>query len=639
MASAGRFSRASQESALGALVDKALLSTQGGPTSTMNDLDFIESPQGMNVSLYPIQRVIVKAIFGIPMDYKEGKVQVWDVMHQELRYEFSETEYLKWKFEEGTGNVEDWRDMPSTGFTTACLYAGRRGGKSVVVSAIGAAKLRRLLMIRDPQEHYKLRPGSFIDFTLMGTDEDSSTRLYDKMRSDVCGTAFFAPYLKGNTESMMTFVTEADRDRMGTVPSIQVASLPCTSNSVRGPSSYFLALDEFAFFRSSKTSNSDEMYKAATPSTSNFPNKENPNERDSHILLISSPGQRLGKMYEIHRQAMDQGIASNIFTLNCYTAEMNPGLPASALQDELKQNPESFPVEFGGKFREGAGSFVPDVQIDNCIDMNRYNITRFTPDAYGRKYFWALDLGMKHDGTALGIGHLQLTEGKGIELVIDYIDRMMVGEQFTGPGVKNAIPEQKYVEHTELRIEDIVDWLVYMHQILPCFMGATDQGGGVQLKQLLQLNGITKMELIHITPEINSQMYFALRGFVGNGNARFPNELKFLREFRQLEAEYISKHKLRVAAPNEKGAHDDMGDCVATIAYLASKWLEEDGHLDTDPTARVLLPSNLISPSPLLDPSSLSIRDLKSLSTMQRHFQANQLPPGVITVKDPYKRR
>lgn len=617
----------------------------------MNELDFIESPQGMGMTPYPVQRVIIKAAFGIPMDYKEQMVPIWDPLHTELLYTFKETDYLKWKYDTGTGNVPDWRDIPEWGFNSICAFAGRRAGKSELVAAIEGAMLRNLLTIHDPQVHYRLRPGSFIDFTMMGTDELSSTRLYDKLRASIGNAAFFHPYLKANTDSEMTFVSEADRDRPDAVPSIRAAAYPCTSNSVRGPSSYCLALDEFAFFRSSKTANSEDLYKAATPSTTNFPNKEHPSRRDSRILLISSPADRLGKMYDLHRQAMDIGVGSNIFTINCYTAEMNPGLPASALADEYAQDPHSFAVEMGGKFRDGSGSYVPEIQVEHCVDrsdvnggkrslsLDRINITGFTPEAVGRRYFWGLDLGMKKDGTGLAIGHLQLTEGYGIELIIDYVDRMIVGEQFEGPGVPNARELGKYVDATELRIEDVVSWLVWMHQCLPCFQGLTDQGGGVQLKQLLQINGIVNMELVHITQEINSQAYYAMRGFIDNATMRFPVVPKFLREFKQLEAEYVSKHKLRVQAPNEKNAHDDMADAVSLVAYQATKWLDEEGNLANDPSGRILLSEHLLKPMTIGDPSALPVSYLRVLDRMQRHQSSALLPPGFTVTSDPFRRR
>ena len=640
MASAAKFGKASRESLFGNLVDQHLRAS--GPVSedlsAIRDLDFLESPMGLNMTLFPVQRVIFKCLFGIPIDYKEGMVPVWDVMHEKLLHTFTESDYLKWKFDQGLGNVCDWRDIPAHGFNTMALLAGRRSGKSQLVAACGATLLRRLLLLRDPQGIYGLESGSFIDFTMIGTDEESATRLYDKLRAVVGKASFFHPFLKGNTETEMTFVTEVDRDRPGSVPSIKAAAWPCTTNSVRGPSSYFLALDEFAFFRSTKHSNSEDLYKAATPSTSFFKNPQDPSRRDSRILLISSPDKRLGKMYDLHQLALKEGISSNIFTLNCYTAEMNPQLPASALRDEHKQNEADFPVEFGGKFRDGSGSFVPVTKVEQCIDKGRSNTVRFTPEAVGRKYFWTLDLGLAKDATGLAIGHLDVTEGKGIELIIDYVDRMMVGEQFTGPGLPSTatISGPAFASVTELQVSEIMSWLIWMEQVFPCYKGLTDQGGGRQLIQTLQVNGLNKIELVHITPQLNSQMYFALRGFVYNASIRFPEEEKFLREFKQLEADWVNKHQLRVEAPQEKGAHDDMSDAVAGVAFLAQKWIEEEGQLDLDPSGKSITAQRaLVESQPIVDPSAFTARDLRTSARLIQTRMDQMVHPNALVMGNP----
>ena len=151
-------------------------------------------------------------------------------------------------------NIGDWRDIPERGFNEACIIAGRRGGKSQVVSAIGAYKLYMLLNHRSPQEYFGLVPGSPIDFTFLAQDDEGATRLYDKLREDVNRAPFFSPYLKASSGSWLGFVTESDRGKRDVTPTVNAQSFPCTTSSVRGPSSVFLALDEFAHFRSEKGS-------------------------------------------------------------------------------------------------------------------------------------------------------------------------------------------------------------------------------------------------------------------------------------------------------------------------------------------------------------------------------------------------
>ena len=628
-----RFSHKARTSALG----KAIESVMEKSSSVLNAIDFIESPQGLNVHLYPVQRVIVKAIFGVPMDYKEGMVPVYDPFCENLLYTFTESEYLHYVFNKGRCNVDDWRDMPEDGFNEAAIFAGRRGGKSQVVSAIGGYALYKLLNIRSPQEYFGLVPGSPIDFTFMAQDDEGSNRLYDKLREDINRAPFFTPFLKTNTSSSMGFVTEADHDKRDATPTIHVASYPCTTNAVRGPSSIFLALDEFAHFRSAKGSTSDEVYDAATPATMQFKNPDG--FREAMILSISSPMKKIGKMYDLHKYAIERGISSGIFTLRCGTAEMNPRSDAKFLRQkyEVPGAAMTWRAEYGGQFLESSESFVKESQIIACTDKDRPNGISFVPQAIGRQYFWAIDLGMIHDATALSIGHLEYRgPSKGVVLVYDYIDRMMVGEKFEGPGVK-SLPggEEKYTKHAVLDLNDILDWFQYMNSVFPCFKGATDQHGGQQLIQLLPMRRIYNVELVNLTPAINSQMYFALKGFIENGRCCFPDIAKFSAELKNVEAEFTNKYQIRVQAPAEKGAHDDMCDTTALVAHQAAEWLNDEKHLLLDPSGSSLIAQERVGQAPAVVPSldGLTMADIKTLNR-QSHLQKNlgvaggpQLPP------------
>jgi hypothetical protein len=636
MGRSDKFSHKARTSVLG----KAIESVMEDNKSLLNAIDFIESPQGLNVHLYPVQRVIVKAIFGVPMDYKEATVPVHDAFGEALLYTFTDREYLEYVYNEGRCNVVNWQDLPADGFSEAVIFAGRRGGKSQVVSAIGGYSLYKLLNVKSPQDYFGLVPGSPIDFTFLAQDDEGSNRLYDKLREDINRGPFFGPYMRSPAgASAMAFVTEADREKRDATPTIHVASYPCTTNAVRGPSSLFLALDEFAHFRSAKGSSSDEVYDAATPATMQFVNPDK--EREALILSISSPLKKVGKMYDLHRLAMERGVESGIFTLRTSTAEMNPRSDSAFLRREYEKSPMTWKAEYGGQFLESSETFVTEAQIMACVDKDRENGVGFNIKNIGRQYFWMIDLGMIHDATALGIGHLEyVSPQKGVMLVFDYLDRMMVGEKFTGPGVVNALGEEKYLRHQVLDLNDILLWFGYMNNIYPCFRGATDQHGGQQLVQLLELKRIYNVELLNLTPAINSQMYFALKGFIENTRVRFPNVPKFISELKNVEAEFTNKYQIRVQAPAEKGSHDDMADVAAGVAMLAAEWLNNEKHLLLDPSGSSLIANERMGLPPAVMPNldALSMTDIK---TMEREAKLRKGMgiPGFQTVKNPFHKR
>jgi hypothetical protein len=565
-----------------------------------------------------------------------------------------------------------------------------------------------LLNIRSPQEYFGLVPGSPIDITYLAQDDKGADRLFSRLRADVGRCEFFEPFIKDNNTKALTFVCEADRNKRDITPTLTVWSLPCTTNAVRGPSSVFLALDEFAHFRSAKGSTSEDMYAAATPSTGDFHHSERQYlddgtieviapalhdleadgtpgydestdeefledtediaekvyaantdrqfvERpiqDSMIFSISSPLKRVGKMYELHRMAIDEGVTSSIFTLNCSTAEMNNTLPTKFLKSEAKKNSVTFRAEYGGQFLESSESYVTEAAVKVCVDVQwdekglpvegtaRGNVMRFDPAfQLGRQYFWGFDLGMTNDASALAIAHLEYGGGGGIRLIYDYIDRMMVGEHFTGPGVMSQPGDKKYEEFAVLPLPDILSWLKTLNKIMPCFRGATDQHGGQQLVQLLELNGVFNVQLLNLTPAINSQMAYALRGYIENKLCSFPYVPKFITELRLVELEVASKYRIRVQAPLEKGAHDDMADAAQLCAFLAQKWLIDEGNLHLDPKGLSLLMQVQMSKPPA--PASIEGVPLATLKVMER---ARTTQPALgyssgVAPKSPWSRR
>lgn len=637
-----KFSKAARDSVFRSIIEPVIGSNR---ENILNAIDFIESPSGLDVRLYPIQRLLVRLMFGVPFDYKPeipqwDCVPIWDGFRENVLYTFkTEADALKYLYEKGQCNIGDWRDapgmgMPNGGYKEAAIFAGRRGGKSQVVSAIAAYKLYLLLSIYSPQDYYDLVEGSEIDFTFLAQDDDGATRLYQKLSADVNRAPFFSPFLRHNGASEMQFIASVDKERRDIKPSISVASFPCTTRAVRGPSSLFLALDEFAHFRATKDTDSGAIYESATPATIQFVPKEGPSEgqREAMVLCISSPLKRVGKMFELHKLAMDEGKASKILTLRVSTAEMNPRADSEYLKQQYKLNPVTWKCEYGGQFLDSSESFVKEAQLRLCVDVQyaengdpkpetgRQNVTCFRMDSVGRQYFWGLDLGMKKDGTGLAIGHLEYRNDVGIELVYDYIDRMMVGEEFTGPGIPRSPFDKKYINYSELPLTDLVLWLVEMHKILPCFKGATDQHGGSVLTQLLQINGIQTMELVHLTPAINSQMFFALKGYIDNSRCRFPYVPKFLHEVKNVEADLINKYVLKVQAPLEKDSHDDMVDAAGLVAWLSMNYLDENKRLLMDPTGQSFAIQELAGKPPAIitDYDAITMRELQILERQRK---------------------
>jgi len=79
-----------------------------GPSEVADIIAFIESPWGLNpersLYLFPVQRVILKAHYGLELDDKET-FQITDWRKENAR-NFTEAGYLRYLYDEGRSNIK-----------------------------------------------------------------------------------------------------------------------------------------------------------------------------------------------------------------------------------------------------------------------------------------------------------------------------------------------------------------------------------------------------------------------------------------------------------------------------------------------------------------------------------------------------
>lgn len=92
-----------------------------------NIIEFVEGKWGIGLKLFPVQRIILKAHYGIPLDDKKTfEVTDW---HRERSKKFTEKTYLEYLFEEGRCNIREV--IPGEERRKMVLSIGRRSGKCV----------------------------------------------------------------------------------------------------------------------------------------------------------------------------------------------------------------------------------------------------------------------------------------------------------------------------------------------------------------------------------------------------------------------------------------------------------------------------------------------------------------------------
>ena len=93
-----------------------------------NIIEFVEAPWGLGMTLFPVQKVILKAHYGLELDdTKKFKISDWRRQHYR---DVTEREYLKLLFEEGRCNIGEV--VPGKERREMVLSIGRRSGKCVL---------------------------------------------------------------------------------------------------------------------------------------------------------------------------------------------------------------------------------------------------------------------------------------------------------------------------------------------------------------------------------------------------------------------------------------------------------------------------------------------------------------------------
>ena len=99
----------------------------GKTSATANIIEFVEEPWGLGMLLFPIQKIILKAHYGIPLD-DTVTFTVTDWRRQNAR-DMTEKTYLEYLYSEGRSNIKEV--VPGHERREMILSIGRRSGKCV----------------------------------------------------------------------------------------------------------------------------------------------------------------------------------------------------------------------------------------------------------------------------------------------------------------------------------------------------------------------------------------------------------------------------------------------------------------------------------------------------------------------------
>jgi|APSaa5957512535_1039671.scaffolds.fasta_scaffold05830_4 hypothetical protein len=586
------------------LADIAASVGRRSSTSAVDVVDvitFIESTWGLDLRLYPVQRIILKAHYGmalddnplgIPLDVPvdqthpnwddawadhlddEGlykwRIVVTDFRRENTQYT-TEAGYLRFLHDEGRCNIREV--IPGKQRREMVLSVGRRSGKTLITSCIVAYENYKLLLLGNPQKHYGSSQSNVIQLISVATDRDQAGLLYREASGHFTKCDFFKPYAANATQSFATFQTPFDIERYGSYAdnqkarfSINVTFRSCVAKGLRGGANILVALDEVAHFGDKGQASADEVYQAVEPSTRTFSPKDPKNptrpigENEGRIILISSPLGKQGLFYKQFQLGFGNNMAAdNLLCLQAPTWEVNPTVPAETFVASYLKDPNVFFTEFGAVFTDRTRGWIEDAaDLIACIDSELRPKVR-APSRM--PHFMGLDIALVGDWTTAAIGHND-TDGR---VVLDYVEGIKAGEG-------------DYEHLDRLEFDDVADWVYGLSRRFFITEGMFDQWAGIPMEQALKKRGLSTLKSVHHTRNLSSQIFQNFKNLMFDKKVVLfdwpipegEDHSVHIAEMLELQAHFISKYVIKVEAPNIEGKHDDYSDSIVRMVWTAT---------------------------------------------------------------------
>ena len=567
---------------------------------------FIEAPWGLGalddngqplLKLFPVQRVILKLYYGIPLDtnphgfdlsqpipkdhpfydpsivdiegYYKHRVYVSDFRRLKWEY-YSEADYAQKMYDEGRCNIKDV--TPGVERKELVLSLGRRSGKSLLSSCIAAYETYRLICKGDPHSYYGMAPSGTFRLVAIATDKDQAGLLYKDVSGHFANCPFFSKYAANQTMSYAAFQTPKDIERYGSVrenerakASILVSFKSCIAKGLRGAANIVVIMDEMAHFTDEGQSSADAVYEAVVPSTATFSPKDSKTKRaigpvESKVISISSPLGRQGTFFKLFHEGFRGGaIEQDRLCVQAPTWEVNPSVHGAFFEVEYLKDARSFFTEYGAQFSDRTrGRIESREDILACVNPNLRPRNRAAPR---QPHFAGFDFGQVNDASAIAIGHIE-----GDEIVVDIVDSIKAGEG-------------EFSHRDRLEFSDVADWIYDYSRRFYITEGMFDQYAGIPLEQALIQKGLRQFKATHFTQNLSSQIFQNFKDMLFDKRLQLYNwpipegqeDCEYITQLLEMQAEYKSKYITLVEAPKIAGKHDDLVDALVRMVWLASQ--------------------------------------------------------------------
>lgn len=567
------------------------LTNQSSDANKVADIiSFAEATWGLNMNLKtgnttlrPVQQMMLKCYYNLPLDNKKKAIIVRDYLNEEEKYVFTEQEYLSFLYNEGRSNIKSSDHRLRNELV---LVAGRRGGKSKLGAIVSAYEAYKLIKKEHPQKFYKLSDNAEIYLSTVATSTEQAELLFNDIASYIDNSPFFARYKNAPTMQYMKLRTPYDLGISGERTnwgSLIVKAAPCSGRGLRGMSNLVVIMDEQAHFVDNSANKSDSaIYDAVTPSAITF-------GKDAKILNLSSPLNKQGKLWELYNASRE---SEKILMFQIPSWELWSDIDSSMLRESHRRNPDIFWCEYGAQFSDTVKAWMPHEPFIECIVPELSKKMRGKPRTH---YFMGIDVGLKKDPTCITVTHIEYIKEPIYNADNQIIDEIVIPKYEMDCQETMKAGEGEFEGAEYLDFDMIADRVELICKEFAITKGLFDQYNGVPLKQRLDKKGFPQFELVYFDRRLNSEIYNNWLVNTIDGRIRIydeppaPGKEKdpslitigdtnkkygpFVSEVLQLQSQFISKYITMVFAPQMEGYHDDRSDSFARSLWLATEFL------------------------------------------------------------------
>jgi hypothetical protein len=312
----------------------------------LNIVEFIRHPDLLNDRSHSeAQLAILKSIYGLPLSPSELEI-----------------------YRKGTGRQE----YDATEQRKATIAAGRQSGKT--------GKIAAPIVCFEAFRDHGLPPGE-VGYILLIAPTIAQAKLAHH---------YILKYLR-RSPVLSKRVVKTTKYEIILDNGVVISCCACTYDGVRGRTIIMVVCDEFAFWPdgTNAANPAEEVIAALVPGMATVANPK--------LIKITTPYGKSGLVWDEYRER--SALSFPVWQLT--TAEMNPTVSLSWLEEEKRENEEKYRREYLAQFTDTVNSWIVAEILDPCIVPGRTEL----PYQRGMTYVAALDPASRKNDFTLAIAH------------------------------------------------------------------------------------------------------------------------------------------------------------------------------------------------------------------------------------------